>query len=98
MTKSRRSKLNLEMDKARKEGGIIHVPAGTYVIRGGSPGIWGLADGDLIRVRKPSKICTERRPGDSRTRCQRDALHRGDCRSRVRTPSGQMKTFGWKRK
>lgn len=93
----KRSKLNQALDKARKEGGIVHVPAGTYEIRNGSKGFYGLLEGDWIKLRKP-KTCSESRPGDSRTLCQREPLHRGDCRARVRTHSGQMKTFGWKRK
>lgn len=93
----KRSKLNQALDKARKKGGTVFVPAGTYEIRGGSPGLWGLADGDLVKVRK-KRTCPETHPSDRRTRCQREPLHRGDCRARVRTPSGYMKTFGWKRK
>lgn len=93
----KRSKLNQGLDKARKEGGIVHVPAGNYEIRNGSKEFFGLLDGDLVRVRKP-RTCPETRPGDGRTRCQREPLHRGDCRARVRTHSGQMRTFGWKRK
>lgn len=93
----KRSKLNQALDKARKEGGIVHVPAGNYEIRNGSKEFFGLLDGDLIKVRKPKRTCGKSRPGDSRTLCQREPLHRGDCRSRVRTPSGRMKTFGWKR-
>lgn len=50
--KSRRSKLNLDLDKARKNGGIVHVPAGNYRIKGGTKFCWGLLDGDLIRIRK----------------------------------------------
>ena len=57
--KIRRSKLNRDMDKARKSGGIVHVPKGNYIVRGGSVGLFGLLDGDLIRMRKSSESRTK---------------------------------------